>query len=160
MLYDDELFQVKLDDHHPEYQYVTFKRSSGHENYEVVEVDTEKLIYYSDQDLEGYVLAPVEQWRKDKREGIFKFLAPPGPRERIPEMPVICFRVRKTVRCVRKWFLFKKYIVSNQRYIGYTNGRHRARYLHYAGAKRIPVMCHVTEVSALRTYCSNQRNNS
>lgn len=154
---DDELFQVKLDDHHPNYQSITLRRRPGYEHYEVVEVDMGKLIHYSNHDLEGYVLAPFEEWRKDKREGIFRFLAPPGPREQPVEMPVISFRERKIFQRERKWIFFEKDVMRIQRYIGYTDGRHRTRYMYFAGAKRIPVMCHTTEVEALRAYCSGQR---
>lgn len=157
MLPDDELFQVKLDDHHPNYQSITLRRRPGYEHYEVVEVDMGKLIHYSNNDLEGYVLAPVEEWRIDKREGIFRFLAPPGPREQPVEMPVISFRERKVLQRDRKWFFFEKDVMRIQKYIGYTNGRHRTRYMCFAGAKRIPVMCHTTEVEALRAHCSGQR---
>ena len=152
---DDELFHVQLDDHHPTYQSVALRRRPGYEHYEVVEVDMAKLIHYSNYDLEGYVLAPVEQWRKDKREGIFRFLAPPGAREQAVEMPVISFRERKVFQRERKWLFFEKDVVHTQRYIGYTNGRHRTRYLYFAGAKRLPVKCHTTEVAALKTHCSN-----
>lgn len=154
---DDELFQVQLGDDHPNYQSVTLRRRPGYEHYEVVEVDMGKLIHYSNHDLKGYVLAPVEKWRQDKREGIFRFLAPPGPREQPVEMPVISFRERRIFQRQRKWVLFKKDVMRIQRYIGYTNGRHRTRYIDFAGAKRIPVMCHTTEAEALIAYCSGQR---
>lgn len=55
---EDELFEVKLNYHHPDYQSITLRRRPGYEHYKVVEVDMGKLIHYSNQDLEGYVLLP------------------------------------------------------------------------------------------------------
>lgn len=152
---DDELFHVQLDDHHPNYQSVALRRRPGCVHYEVVEVDTAKLVHYSNHDIEGYVLAPVEEWNQDKRKGIFRFLAPPGPREQPVEMPIIAFRERTIFQRERKWLFFEKDVARSQRYIGYTDGRHRTRYLYFAGAKRIPVMCHTTEIEALRAHCSD-----
>ncbi|WP_338502056.1 hypothetical protein VRB50_22295 [Pseudomonas poae] len=154
MSQDDELFHVQLGKDHPNYQSVVLRRRPGYVNYEVVEVDTEKLIHYSNQDIRGYVLAPVEDWQPAKREGIFCFLAPPGPREQPVEMPVISFNERDVVQYERKWRFFKKAVVYRLKYIGYTNGRHRTRYLYFAGAKRIPVMCHISEVDALKAHCA------
>lgn len=156
MSQDDELWHVQLDSAHPDYQSVALRRRPGHTNYEVVEVDAEKLIHYSNQDIRGYVIAPVEYWQPDKRQGIFNFLAPPGPREQPVEMPVISFNERDVFHYERKWLFFKKAVQLRLKYIGYTNGRHRSRYLYYAGAKRIPVMCHISEVDALKAHCAPQ----
>lgn len=156
MSQDDELWHVQLDSTHPGYQSVALRRRAGYVNYEVVEVDAERLIHYSNQDIRGYVLAPVEAWSPGKRQGIFNFLAPPGPRECPVEMPIISFNERDVIRYERKWLIFKKAIPFRLKYIGYTNGRHRTRYLYYAGAKRIPVMCHISEVDALKAHCTPQ----
>lgn len=156
MSQDDELWHVRLDGAHPDYQSVSLRRRPGYANYEVVEVDTEKLIHYSNQDIRGYVIAPVEDWRPDKRQGIFNFLAPPGPREQPVEMPVISFNERDVIHYERKWLFFKKAVPLRLKYIGYTNGRHRSRYLYFAGAKRIPVMCHISQVDALKAHCATQ----
>ena len=53
MSQDDELFHVQLGQDHPNYQSVALRRRPGYVNYEVVEVDTEKLIHYSNQDIRG-----------------------------------------------------------------------------------------------------------
>ncbi|MXI45787.1 hypothetical protein GRW89_04620 [Pseudomonas moraviensis] len=39
------------------------------------------------------------------------------------------------------------------RWVGYTNGRHRTRYLYFAGAKKMPVMCHKDQAADLEQYC-------
>lgn len=156
MSQDDELWNVQLDSTHPQYQSVALRRRPGYTNYEVVEVDSEKLIHYSNQDIRGYVIAPVEDWQPDKRQGIFNFLAPPGPLEQPVEMPVISFNERDVIYYERKWLFFKTAVQHRLKYIGYTNGRHRSRYLYFAGAKRIPVMCHISEVDALKAHCAPQ----
>ncbi len=38
------------------------------------------------------------------------------------------------------------------RYVGYTNGRHRTRYLYFAGAKQY-LSCHKGDAEALLRYC-------
>lgn len=152
----DKLWHVQLDGTHPSYQSVALRRRPGYANYEVVEVVAERLIHYSNQDIRGYVIPPVEQWQADKRKGIFNFLAPPKPTERYIEMPVISFNERDVIHYERKWLFFKRQVMSRLKYIGYTNGRHRTRYLYYAGAKVIPVMCPASEVNALRTHCGPQ----
>lgn len=156
MSQDDELWHVQLDSTHPKYQSVALRRRPGYMNYEVVEVDTEKLIHYSNHGIRGYVITPVEDWQAGEQQRIFNFLAPPGPLERPVEMPVISFNERDVIHYERKWLFFKKAVPLCLKYIGYTNGRHRSRYLYFAGAKRIPVMCHSSQVDALKAHCSPQ----
>jgi len=151
-----QLWHVQLDSTHPGDQSVYLRRPNGYENYEVVEVDAERLIHYSNQDIRGYVLAPAEQWPPAKRQGLYRFLAPPGPRERHVEMPIIAFNERDVIYVEKRWLFFRKRTPGQLRYIGYTNGRHRVRYLYSAGAKRIPVLCHISQVDALKAHCASQ----
>lgn len=123
----------------------------------MVSVDALKLIHFSDQNPLGYAVASVEHWDEAKRQGIFEFLAPPGPLERPVEMPIISFNMASLAyREPFLWFFSRRY-VRRVKYVGYTNGRHRARYLHYAGATEIPVMCHKDQVAALLEHCTVTR---
>lgn len=151
---EKDLWHVRLSAAHPEYQQVSFRRSEVHENYQVVVVDAKKLIHYSDRDIPGYVIAPVEQWDAEKRKGIAAFLAPPTHTQRHVEMPIVSFN--ESVRTYRKRYLwlFTKTESEVVKYVSYTNGRHRTRYLIYAGATEIPVLCHNDHVAALREHCS------
>lgn len=144
---------MQLGADHPEYQSVALRRRSGCKNYKVVEVDADKLIHYSNLNRPDFVIAPVECWQPSEREAFFQFLAPPRPLEKPVEMPIISFNDECVVQYVRKWCFFKVAVRHRRIYIGYTNGRHRTRYLYYAGAKLIPVMCPDSDVSALKFYC-------
>lgn len=151
---DTALYDVKLSDTHPGYQSVSLRRRPGYENHVVVLVDVQKLIHYSDQHLHSsFVVSPVEDWADDKRQGIFEFLAPPAPKERHIEMPVVSFNqvLEQYQDPVMKIFSRKRERLL--KWVGYTNGRHRTRYLHFAGALQMPVMCHKNEAKDLQHHC-------
>lgn len=147
------LWRVRLSDSHPGYQQVSLRRRPGYPDYQVVMVDAKKLIDYSDQDIRGFVIPPVEQWDVEKRRGMFAFLAPPTPRERHVEMPIVSFNRVSIVRREPFLWIFRRTKAYQAKYVSYTNGRHRARYLYYAGATGIPVMCHKNNVDALLAHC-------
>ncbi|CAM5317148.1 plasmid fertility inhibition factor family protein [Thauera mechernichensis] len=153
---NDPLWHVRLSDGHPRYQQVSLRRRPGYPNHEVVIVDAQKLIQYSAQDFRaGYVIGPVGTWDPRKRQGLFEFLAPPGPRERHVEMPIVSFNEVTVYERESYLWLFSHIRSRQVQYVGYTNGRHRARYLADAGARDIPVMCHKDEVHVLRAHCTS-----
>ena len=151
---NDTLFNIRLSDTHPGYQYVKLRCRPGYENHVVVIVDVQKLIRYSNQHLHSsFVIPPAEDWTEEQRKGMFDFLAPPSHKERHVEMPIVSFN--EVVVQFREPFLkfFSRRREHLLRYVGYTNGRHRTRYLHFAGALEIPVMCHKSEAKTLQRYC-------
>ncbi|MBD8710112.1 hypothetical protein IFT47_26100 [Pseudomonas sp. CFBP 13711] len=149
-----DLYEVSLSGDHPGYQSVSLRCRPGYDNHVVVMVDVQKLIHYSDQhEHQSFVVSPVEEWDQDKRQGIFEFLAPPSPKERHVEMPIVSFNEVKeeSEQPILKILGRRSERVS--RWVGYTNGRHRTRYLHFAGAQEMPVMCHKDQVALLEQYC-------
>lgn len=149
-----ETWQVQLSETHPVYQTVSLRRRSGYDNHVVMMVDLKKLIHYSDKHIHpSYVARPVSEWSEEKREGVFQLLAPPTPMEIPAEMPIASFNEMLVVREKRFLKLFSWRYESLARYVGYTNGRHRTRYLLFAGATQIPVMVHEEQASAMQRYC-------
>jgi hypothetical protein len=140
------LINVQLSETHPDYQKVNFRRLPGRDNYVIVIVNLEKLIHYSDLNPHSSEIAPpVEDWPESERLRAHAFLAPPKALEREIEMPVVSFNESIGVSGV-------------VHHVGYTKGRHRTRYLHFAGAVEIPVLCQLNQAEALQQYCgSNHR---
>jgi hypothetical protein len=148
------LYEVMLSADHPGYQSVSLRRRLGKDNYEVVMVNVQKLIHYSDQNEKpSFVVSPVEEWAPDKRQGMFEFLAPPGPMEQHVEMPVVSFNEAREEGKEPILGIFGGKPERVLRWVGYTNGRHRTRYLHFAGAQEMPVMCHKDQVAGLQQHC-------
>lgn len=147
------VYVVDLDSSHPGYQSVTLCSPSGYDKYVVVMVDVEKLIFYSNQDLPCYVVKPVSEWDKTKRDGIYEFLAPLGPNDCCVRMPIVHFYEEAFELKRPFWKIFGARSVQVLRWISYTNGRHRTRYLHFAGAKRMPVLCRDNEAAEISRYC-------
>jgi hypothetical protein len=117
-------------------------------------VDVQKLVHYSDQhEHQSFVVLPVVNWDQDKRQGIFEFLAPPGPKEQHVEMPIVSFNEVKEESKHHILKILGRRSERVSRWVGYTNGRHRTRYLHFAGAQEMPVMCHKDQAEALHEYC-------
>lgn len=151
---NNELFDVRLSGTHPGYQTVNLCRRPGKDHYVVVIVDLQKLILYSDQHLHSsFVIPPAENWTNEERKRMFDFLAPPSPEERHVEMPIVSFNEVQVLfrEPVLKFFSRRRERLL--RYVGYTNGRHRTRYLHFAGALAIPVMCHESQSQLIQRYC-------
>lgn len=143
-----KIWNVQLDSNHKEYQTVGLRRTPGHPTHEVVELDAELLIKLSDQALTGFILPPADEWSEGDRERLFEHLAPITSMERHPFMPRISFNEELV-------FSTPTGEQTTCRYIGYSNGRHRARYLYFAGAKTIPVQLPANEAAALRAYCAS-----
>ena len=156
---DDLLWHVRLSDTHPQYQSVSLRRRPRYPDHEVVVVDAQKLIHYSAQDIRrSYVVGPVETWHPAKRQGLFEFLAPPRPGEQHVEMPIVSFNdITVHDRESYLWF-FYRLRPREVRYVAYTNGRHRARYMADAGAKEIPVMCPRDQVQLFRERCESTKS--
>jgi hypothetical protein len=143
----EKTWRVQLGPDHTPYSYVDFKCSRENvAGYSVVMVDVERLMACFERD--PFVIAPPAEWSKEKREGIRQFLDPEGG---APDMPVVGFSIRMRGR--RRLFGFAARRIERVPVAGFTNGRHRARYLQYTGAKMMPVEVHESEATLLREHC-------
>ena len=150
--YSKEEWKVSLGDFHPEYRTVLLRRPDAeYKDYEVVMVDSSKLMAFTENGPHSMVIAPVAQWTPKKRNVIFSFLRPPGS---VP-MPKVSFIKQDAFIKVRKWFVFTSNRPTTQYLVSYAEGRHRARYLHDAGATCFPVLCHKSEAAALIRHCGS-----
>ena len=141
------IWQVRLGANHTPYAHVEFKRSRDHgDGYTVVTVDVDRFMTCFERD--KLVIPLPTEWKEGKLEGIRGFLDPKGG---ACDMPVVGFSVR-TVEHRRLWGLIDPRI-ERVPVAGFTNGRHRARYLQYAGATIMPVEVHETEAVLLRKHC-------
>lgn len=139
---------VELDRQHPNYQSLVLKRKHpDRDDYRVVIVKTELLLALWARD-EGYFLPPVSDWKEEKRQGIRKFLDPADPG--IAEMSVVSMRMRTGV--LWHWWPPLRVRVAEP-VISFTNGRHRARYLVFAGAKTMPVEVTLNSAPLVEAHC-------
>jgi hypothetical protein len=145
-------WRVQLDASHTPYAHVDFKRSHEHANgYMVVLVDVERFMACFDRD--RFVIGRPTEWSEAKREGLRQFL---DPKEGACDMPVIGFSIRTTEH--RRLFGLLANRIEKVPVAGFTNGRHRARYLQHAGAKVMPVEVHESQAALLRQHCGASWN--
>lgn len=141
------IWQVRLGANHTPYAHVDFKRSHDHvDGYTVVTVDVHRFMVCFERD--KFVIPRPIEWETGKLEGVRDFLDPKGG---ACDMPVIGFALR-TVKHLRLWGLLAP-TIEEVPVAGFTNGRHRARYLQYAGAATMPVEVHESEAMLLRKHC-------
>jgi len=142
-----KIWQVQLGANHTPYAHVDFKRSRDHvDGYTVVTVDVDRFMTCFERDT--LAIQRSTNWTQEKFECIRDFLDPKGG---ACDMPVIGFSMR-TVEHRRLWgFLSPR--IEMVLVAGFTNGRHRARYLQYAGATIMPVEVHESQAVLLRKHC-------
>lgn len=133
------IWQVRLGANHTPFAHVDFKRSHDHvDGYTVVTVDAARFMVCFERD--KLVIPRPTEWKKGKLEGIRDFLDPKGG---ACDMPVIGFSLRTVEHRRLCGFLAPR--IETVPIAGFTNGRHRARYLQYAGAAIMPVEVHESE---------------
>lgn len=147
------VWHVPLSQSHPLYQSVGLVPRFNDGDHCVVVVDAQKLIHYWSLDHRIYHLPPVEEWSESKRDGIFEFLSPPKRRWTHVEMPVAYLQEMRIEQVEIRFWFFKRKIERLIRYVGFTNGRHRTRYLAYAGATQLPVQTSRRNAQLLEHYC-------
>ncbi|WP_374730575.1 MULTISPECIES: plasmid fertility inhibition factor family protein [Vreelandella] len=139
------VWHVPLSASHSPYQEVQFKRGREGFNYGVLIVDSEKFIALYDNNSDS--ITPIDkasEWSESKRNEICAFLDPSaGP----CEMPRVSFSWNEA----RSWrSLWRAKQLPD---LCFGNGRHRSRYLHYAGASCFPVEVGLDGIESLRAIC-------
>jgi hypothetical protein len=147
------IWHVSLSPNHPVYQSVGLVPRYDDDRHCVVIVDVAKLIHYWSLDHRGYQISPVECWSQAKKDGVFEFLSPPKPRETYVEMPIAFLNEIPVEEVETRFWFFKRRIERLSRYVGFTNGRHRTRYLAHAGATQIPVQTSLRNAPMLKHFC-------
>jgi hypothetical protein len=129
------------------YTHVDLKRSRDHvDGYKVVMVNLDRLITCFERN--HFVIPPVSAWGAEKRDGLQAFLNPSGG---ACEMPLVSCE-RKEIKH-RRLFGLMTPRVEEVLEVSFTNGRHRTRYLQFAGATVIPVEVHKSQAAQLQKYC-------
>src|SRR5690606_4067907 len=143
---EGDFWIVQLAALHRGYSFVRLKKDlPDHPNYEVVIVDSERFLQCCAREHPDYVIGDVDTWSEDKRTGLHTFL---DPFDRgTPCMP----RVGIHLRSRKRWFGLLGQV--SEYYVSFVNGRHRSRYLHYAGATSFPVQIHREQADTLRLVC-------
>ncbi|WP_267095266.1 plasmid fertility inhibition factor family protein [Xanthomonas sacchari] len=108
-------------------------------------MDTQKFIALYENNYDSLKpISPVNEWPADRVSGLSGFLAPSVQH---PEMPLVSFEVR-VERTWRSLWIEKQLPV-----LTFGNGRHRVRYLQYAGAPCFPVEVRAAGASLLAEWC-------
>lgn len=145
-----ETYRVKLDHCHPGYQSLELKRRHPmSSDYVVIHVGTGRLLELCSRDGD-YFLPPVPQWTQSERYRLHTFLDSREPG--VAEMPVVSIYFRT----VSRWG-WRPPFRSNieEPVLAFTNGRHRALYLAYAGAQTIPVEATARSAPLVKEYCGS-----
>lgn len=151
------VWHISLSPNHPKYQSVGLVPRFNDADHRVVIVDVHKFIHFWSLDYRGYFLPDVDQWKPSKREGIFDFLSPSTPRENHVQMPIAFFNETVVQGVEKRFLIFKRTVERTVRYVGFTNGRHRTRYLAHAGAIQLPVETSAKTAHLLEGYCGVSR---
>lgn len=150
---NNQIWKVTLSANHDGFNYVVFKKPDCYTNYTVIEVDMDKFIFYCEQNNDIKMAPPVNLWDINKVEGVRDFLSPPKKNEYYPEMPIVSFNMRYKITVERKLLFFRKEVKTLEKFVGFTNGRHRTRYLQFAGAKKMWVLCSNIYCDDLEEHC-------
>ena len=140
------IWTVPLSATHQPYQVTQLKRElPNHSDYQVVVVDTVKFVECLERGTPSLVVAEVGAWKEEKREAIRALL---DPSTGAPYMARASIRLELQ----KRWFGMRKPI--QVAVVSFTNGRHRTRYLQWAGASCIPIETHRTSAELLELYCA------
>jgi hypothetical protein len=141
-------WRVELDHEHSGYQCLELKRRhpTSHD-YKVIIVRADKLLELWSRDSD-FFLPPVPKWKPGMRNRIRAFLDPEDIGT--AEMPVVSMRSQTVWRWGLRPPFFKR---VEEPVLSFTNGRHRARYLAYAGAATLPVEVTVRSAPLVEAYC-------
>jgi hypothetical protein len=150
MVEDEKIWTVQLGADHVAYPAVHFRRGQAHmSSYTVLLVDIKRFMVCFERD--DLTLEHASLWSEEARRGVREFLDPNPDLGRPPEMPVVGLRFKTRIQR-RCWGLFPSRDVMVP-VVSFQNGRHRARYVEYAGALTMPVEVHDSEAESLRNYC-------
>ena len=123
-------------------------------DYTTVWVDTAKLISYAEKNPKNPMIPNVQAWDDDKRD---RYIQGANPNDGIGLLcnPRVHFHDYEHEVIESKLFgLKKKRSVIKVQYVGFVNGRHRARIAEYLGAAKIPVQVNKDNVDVLLKFCS------
>jgi hypothetical protein len=141
-----QLWIVQLAKTHKPYPRIVLKRDlPDNSDFTVVVVDMKKFMACVRRDEERWQIPAIQNWLEGKQAGISKYLDPADT-----GVPVMARPSIQEVR-VKRWFGLKSPITFAV--VSFTNGRHRASYMEYAGAKTMPVEVRVSQVALFQKYC-------
>lgn len=146
-------FEVSLSPEHANFSSVHFhRRYESLPDYTVIWIDTERFMACFERD--HFVIPPVSEWNESRFNHVRDNLMPDRRGLRSPEMPVAHLRLVTRTVYPRFWGffgLFGKQVTFPV--IAFTNGRHRSRYLQYAGAKTFPVEIELSNLELVCLHC-------
>ncbi|MBX9899620.1 MAG: hypothetical protein K2Y28_02450 [Burkholderiaceae bacterium] len=144
-------YRIDLSPDHQYFPYTNFSRCYPRDpSFQVIEVDTRKFFSYFDNSI-----PPAEKWSNERLEKVRRDVQPRSIKNGVYKMPYASIRFETKIIYPCALFcllgLFGK--EKNAPVISFTNGRHRARYLQYAGAKSFPIEVHADHVESMKQYC-------
>ena len=142
-------YEVKLNSDAVPYTSVRLHASfSDLNNWEVVEVQASKLlgIWRQSPREQDFLIPPVNQWKPSKKNAITDLFSD----ESSIEMPQVGCEIIEVQISKFLGLGKQKTICLN---IAFSNGRHRAVFLHDHGAQTFPVECESSSANLLREAC-------
>ncbi|EEB60306.1 MULTISPECIES: plasmid fertility inhibition factor family protein [Pseudomonas syringae group] len=139
------VWTVPLSAKHTAYSSIFFTRGRSAPNYVVILVDTKKFIAMYENNNDSLSAIPrADTWPPQQLAGLSSFLQPTSSH---PEMPRLTFSFDEVRTWRSLWFKQRRPCLT------FGNGRHRLRYLEYAGAPCIPVEVGVNGANFLADLC-------
>lgn len=117
------------------------------EAYPVVIVDTARLIACFARD-SGFFIRSPEHWPATKLAGLRDYL---DPAKCHSQMPFAHCEEREFV--TPRWFGLRSPLRHTLPVVGFTDGRHRTRYLEHAGAAAIPLQVEARNAALMLKHC-------
>lgn len=135
------------------------RRNQSNPAYCVVVVQTKPFIALVEAqraDAPSMVIGRPHEWPENDFDGLINLLQPDD--RGAPEMPVVRFNPALRTEITRKKILWLISMGARQyqtrpAYIGFTNGRHRARIFEYLEIAAFPVEVHIDNALALAAAC-------
>ena len=138
-------WKVPLGPMHTPKPFTLLRRSASPYGYVVLIVHAQRFIeLYENNDDSIPPIPPVDRWKEAKVSAIARFL---DPDRGSVEMPKVHFAIHRK----RNWQSLWR--PETRRCLGFVDGRHRARFMHHAGAPCFPVEVGIEGASLLWEMC-------
>lgn len=158
-----QIFTVSLAPSFLPFSEVHFRRRNGEvPNYDVVHVDAQKFLYFFEI-AEGNFVPTFDKFKDKDKENMLRYLSRPQNHWDLPDMPMLRISMES-----RKFYpkIFHSFFKSLDLFgrsqlvpiFQFVNGRHRTRFLQFAGAKSFYVEVANTDSSSklMQTFCGFQ----
>ena len=158
-----QIFTVSLQPGLLPFSEVHFRRRNGEvKNYDVIHVDAQKFLHFFEI-AEGYFVPHFSKFHPSYQEDMLRYMSQNQHSDFLPDMPMLRISMEHRTFYPRYFHSFFKYfgLFGKSQLVPifqFVNGRHRTRFLQFAGAKSFYVEVANNDSSSdlMKSFCGIQ----